>query len=518
MEKKKGTILLFPFMAQGHIIPFLSLAFKLEQKGYKIIFVNTPLNIKKLKSSIPQNSSISLLEIPFNSSEHGLPPNTENTDSLPYKLSLQFTTISSSLEHSFRNLVSNLVQKPLCIISDMFFGWSANIAHEFGIFHVIFSGASGFGLACYYSMWLNLPHKKTKNSVFTMPDFQEAGNLDVSQLSPSLLAADSNDPYTNFNWKNLSNWMNSDGILFNTVEDLDKLGLMYFRRKLGVPVWAIGPILWPASSTKQSACKETEKCIKFLDEKEAKSVLYISFGSQNTISASQMMELAKALDNASGVNFIWVVRPPLGFDINMEFRAEEWLPEGFVQRVFEDQNGGLIVPKWAPQVEILAHKSVGAFLTHCGWNSVLESLGNGVPLLGWPIAAEQFYNAKFLEQDVGVCVEVARGNNSQVKHEHILEKIELVMAGNEKGKEIRRKACEVREMIGGAIIDDEDFKGSSIKAMDEFLNAALSMNKMSNGDHLLMTSQKENMKKMSIDVRINENTSKSWEDHSSTWC
>ncbi|KAK4358954.1 hypothetical protein RND71_021183 [Anisodus tanguticus] len=483
MEKKKGTILLFPFMAQGHIIPFLALAFKLEQKGYNIIFVNTPLNIKKLKLFFPQNSSISLLEIPFNSTEHGLPPNTENTDSLPYKLSLHFTTISSSLEPSFRNLVSNLIEKPLCIISDMFFGWSANIAHEFGFFHVIFSGASGFGLACYYSMWLNLPHKKTSNSSFTMPDFHEAGNLDVSQLSPSLLAADSNDPYTNFNWKNLPNWMNSDGILFNTVEDLDKLGLMYFRRKLGLPVWAIGPIHWQASTNKQRAAKETweetEKCIKFLDEKEPKSVLYISFGSQSTISASQMMELAKALDNASGVNFIWVVRPPLGFDINMEFKEEEWLPEGFVQRVFEDQNRGLIV-------EILAHKSVGAFLTHCGWNSVLESLGVGVPLLGWPIAAEQFYNAKFLEQDVGVCVEVARGNNSQVKHEDILDKIELVMGENEKGKEIRRKACEVKEMI-----DDDNFKGSSIKAMDEFLNAALSMNKMSN------------------DVRINGNMSKS---------
>nr|WIW42669.1 UDP-glycosyltransferase [Nicotiana tabacum] len=492
MEKNKGTILFFPFMAQGHIIPFLTLAFKLEQKNYNIIFVNTPLNIKKLKSSLPLYSSISLLEIPFNSSQHGLPPNIENTDSLPYKLTLHFSTISSCLEPSFRNLVSNLIEKPLCIISDFFFGWSANIAHDFGIFHVIFSGASGFGLACFYSMWLNLPHKKTRNIVFTMPDFQEAGNLEVSQLSPSLLAADSNDPYTNFNWKNLHNWMNSDGIIFNTVEELDKLGLAYFRRKLKLPVWAIGPIPWPVSGKSRAGKEtreETEKCIKFLDEKEPKSVLYISFGSQSTISASQMMELAKALDNASEVNFIWVVRPPLGFDINMEFRAEEWLPERFVQRV-----------------EILAHKSVGAFLTHCGWNSVLESLGNGVPLLGWPIAAEQFYNSKLLEQDVGVCVEVARGNNSQVKHENILEKIELVMGENDKGKEIRKKACEVKEMIGDAIINNEDFKGSSIKAMEDFLNAALSMKKMPNGGR---TSQEENMKKMSNDASINGNMLKS---------
>lgn len=155
----------------------------------------------------------------------------------------------------------------------------------------------------------------------------------------------------------------------------------------------------------------------------------------------------------------------------------------------------------------MTHKSVGAFLTHCGWNSVLESLGNGVPLLGWPIAAEQFYNAKFLEQDVGVCVEVARGNNSQVKHEDILEKIELVMGVNQRRKEITRKACEVKEIIGDAIIDDGNFKGSSMKAMDEFLSAALSMNKL---DCVrTITTHKDNMLKMSNDVRIHGNVSKS---------
>uniref|UniRef100_A0A1S4D2C5 Glycosyltransferase n=1 Tax=Nicotiana tabacum TaxID=4097 RepID=A0A1S4D2C5_TOBAC len=465
----------------GHIIPFLALAFKLEQKGYNIILVNTPLNIKKLKSSLTPNTSISLVEIPFNSSEHGLPPNTENTDSLPYKPYVHLITISSSLEPSFRKLLFDLVkghdndQKPLCIISDMFFGWSANVAHEFGLFHVIFSGASGFGLACYYYLWLNLPHKKTRNFAFTMPDFPEAGNLDVSQLSQSLLAADSTDPYTNFNRENFLNFLNSDGILFNTVEELDRLGLTYFRRKLSLPVWAIGPILWPVTVSDKGK-DAPEKCIKWLDQKEAKSVLYISFGSQSTISESQMMELAKALVDASGINFIWVVRPPLGFDINMEFRAEEWLPERFLQCISEDQNKGILVSKWAPQVEILAHKSVGAFLTHCGWNSVLESLGNGVPLLGWPISGEQFYNANILEQDLGVCVEVTRGGNSEVKYEDVLEKIELIMGENDKGKEIRRQACEIKEIIGNATIDDEeaDFRGSSVKAMEEFLNAAFS--------------------------------------------
>ena len=150
------------------------------------------------------------------------------------------------------------------------------------------------------------------------------------------------------------------------------------------------------------------------------------------------MQLATALE-VSGKYFIWVVRPPIGFDINSEFKAEEWLPQGFEQRI-QDRKRGLLVHKWAPQVEILSHKSISAFLSHCGWNSVLEALSHGVPIIGWPMAADQFSNVVLLEKEVGVCVEVARGPRCEVKHEDIVKKIELVMNDTEKGKEMRRKA------------------------------------------------------------------------------
>ncbi|CAI9776692.1 unnamed protein product [Fraxinus pennsylvanica] len=209
--------------------------------------------------------------------------------------------------------------------------------------------------------------------------------------------AGENDPLTEYHWKKFPTWANSDALL-NTVEELNKLGLMYFRRKLGIPVYAIGQVLLPENVRSSRAGEEAtispDKCIEWLDKKEEKSVLYICFGSMITISASHMMQLAKALD-ASGINFIWVVRPPIGFDINAKFVADKWLPEWF-----SDQERGLIVDTWAPQVEILSHKSVAAFLNHCGWNSVLESLISAVPLISWPTAAEQFHNAKFLVEEV----------------------------------------------------------------------------------------------------------------------
>ncbi|XP_038724467.1 UDP-glycosyltransferase 92A1 [Tripterygium wilfordii] len=478
-EPKELNVVMFPFMAQGHIIPFVALALHIEQKyNHTITFINTPLNIKKLKSSVPPKSSIRFLEIPFNSSDHGLPPNSENTDVLPYPLITRLLEASFSLKPTFRSIVSDLVDSTnghrnrVCVITDIFFGWTASVARELGVFNVIFSGAGGYGLACYYSVWSSLPHRRTDSDEFLLYDFPEASRIHVTQLPSSILKANGTDPWSVYQAKNLPAWVDSDGILFNSVKEIDQIGLMYFVRKLGRPVWSIGPILLSTENRAKAGKEkgmETELCAKWLDSKSPNSVLYISFGSNNTISASQMMELAMAL-LISGKNFIWVVRPPIGFNINAEFRAQEWLPEGFEEKTKER---GLLVHKWASQVEILSHKSVSAFLTHCGWNSVLEALTYGVPMIGWAMAAEQFFNVKFLVEELGVCLEVARGNSCEVRHEDMGEKIDLVMNETDKGVEMRRKACELKEVIKSAMRDEEGFKGSSAKAMDDFFRTAM---------------------------------------------
>ncbi|KAL0418542.1 UNVERIFIED_CONTAM: UDP-glycosyltransferase 92A1 [Sesamum radiatum] len=152
-----------------------------------------------------------------------------------------------------------------------------------------------------------------------------------------------------------------------------------------------------------------------------------------------------------------------------EFLAEEWLPEGFLQRIREHDRG-LIISKWAPQVEILAHKSVAAFISHCGWNSVLETMKYGVPVIGWSMAADQHYNAKFLVEKAGICVEVARGISFEVMPEDIVDKIEFMMG--EGGEGMRRKACGIKETIKDAMRDEESYRGSSVKNMGEFITAA----------------------------------------------
>lgn len=504
MEEDQTNIVVFPFMAQGHIIPFLALALHLESKlrrlpNLTITFLNTPLNIAKLRSSLPPSTALRLVELPFRPSDHGLPPDADNTNALPYPLVARLLHASTSLRGPFRDLLLGLVaggRKPLCVIADIFFGWTATVCRELGIFHAVFSGASGFGLACYYSLWVNLPHRKKPDAVeFSLPDFQEGSPVHVSQLPLTILEADGTDEWSVFQASNLSAWADSNGILFNTVAEFDGVGLSYFRRKLGVEVWPVGPVLLSEKNRRSTTPSRPdgaspEQCTAWLDTKPPKSVLYVSFGSMNTLTAPHMMELATALES-SGRDFLWVVRPPVGHDINAEFDAGAWLPEGFERRT---AGRGLLVERWAPQAEILAHGAVAAFLTHCGWNSVLEALSNGVPLLGWPMAAEQFFNASLLEGGgVGACLEVARGRSGEVRAEALREKIETAMGETESGREMRRRAREARDMIQSALRDDAGAgaaaRGSSVRALDEFIDAAMSAKaesrngpKISNGD------------------------------------
>uniref|UniRef100_A0A1J3CQ36 Glycosyltransferase n=1 Tax=Noccaea caerulescens TaxID=107243 RepID=A0A1J3CQ36_NOCCA len=478
-------IVMFPFMAQGHIIPFVALALRLEKITMNrddnhlktiISIVNTPLNIPKIRSNLPPESSIRLIELPFNSSDHGLPHDGENFDSLPYSLVITLLEASRTLREPFRDMVTKILEEEddeessVMVIGDFFLGWIGEVCKEIGVSSAMFSASGAFGLGCYRSVWLNLPHKETKQDRFLLHDFQEAGEIDKTQLNYFMLEADGSDDWSVFMKKNLPGWSDFDGFLFNTVAEIDQIGLSYFRRITGdKPVWAVGPVLLPPGE--KTRTMSTEEAVKaWLDSKPDHSVLYVCFGSMNSISQTQMLEMAKALESCEK-NFIWVVRPPTGVEVNKEFDLKEYLPEGFEERI-KRSTRGVIVKKWAPQVDILSHKATCVFLSHCGWNSILESLSHGVPLLGWPMAGEQFFNSMLVEKHIGVSVEVARGKRCDIKCDEIVAKIRLVMEEeSEVGREIRKKAKEVKELVKGAM--EDGVSGSSVIGLEEFLSYAM---------------------------------------------
>lgn len=179
----------------------------------------------------------------------------------------------------------------------------------------------------------------------------------------------------------------------------------------------------------------------------------MALGSGGTLTSEQLTELALGLE-MSKQKFILVVRKPSDssaygsfFNVGRDFDDPvSYLPEGFVKRT---AGQGLVVPSWAPQVKILRHEATGGFLSHCGWNSSLESLVHGVPMIVWPLYAEQRMNATLLTEEVAIAVElvagyVEAGGRKIVRREEVERVVRLVMEGEE-GKVMRGKAEELKE-------------------------------------------------------------------------
>ncbi|CAN0919668.1 UDP-glycosyltransferase 72E1 [Linum grandiflorum] len=260
----------------------------------------------------------------------------------------------------------------------------------------------------------------------------------------------------------------ADGILLNTWESLEVQTLTALRSSkhlkniVKAPVYPVGPLVRPSPLTGSA---ENKAVLEWLDEQPSESVIYVSFGSGGTLSRAQMAELAWGLE-LSGQRFIWVVRPPVDDDSSKASSSDSdgpqrYLPEGFTSRTKER---GMVVPMWAPQAEILAHESVGAFLSHCGWNSTLESITSGVPMVVWPLYAEQNLNAVLLTEELRVAVRPAWNDGGVVKRGEIESLVRRVMEGEE-GKAIRERVKEVMENGGSAL--SWKLNGSSFRALEK---------------------------------------------------
>ncbi|GJN24045.1 hypothetical protein PR202_gb11756 [Eleusine coracana subsp. coracana] len=470
-------VVLFPFPGQGHHAGFLAIArlLRLELPDATLTLVSTPRNVAALRAS-SKSLSLSFHALPFVPSEHGLPDGCESCSSLPVQAFVNLFEAFESLEPAFDAYVSRLRddEADVCVIADGFVAWMVNAARRHGCAHAVFLSCGAFGSAVVHALWSLMPALPfdPDDGMLRLPQHPEVV-LHRSQISPSLLLrGDHSDRATAFLHRVLRHGHRTDAVLVNTVAELEPTGLHMMRRTLGdkAAVWPVGPLV-PRDNDNDSGEAHDDDVLRWLDTQRPASVLYISFGSQNTIQPKQMMELAAALES-TGRPFLWAIRPPLGFDIAGEF-LDEWLPEDFEARA-RASNTGFMIREWAPQLKILAHRATGAFLSHCGWNSVLESLSRGVPIIGWPLGAEQFHNVTMLAEEWGVCVELARGDNNMeisvdaVQRSRVAKVLETVMGDTAESAAMRRRLVQVRDMLKGAWAEDG---GSSRKALREFLTA-----------------------------------------------
>ncbi|XP_050381092.1 anthocyanidin 3-O-glucosyltransferase 5-like [Argentina anserina] len=264
-----------------------------------------------------------------------------------------------------------------------------------------------------------------------------------------------------------------DGILLNIWEELQPTTLAAFRdeKLLGrvtkmVPVYPVGPLTRLVQSGDMTVNKDL---FDWLDKQPSESVIFVCLGSGGTLSNEQMMEMAWGLE-LSQQRFIWVVRPPTTKSDAAFFTAgngvgdvSTYFPEGFLTRT---SGMGFIVPLWAPQVDILSHLSVGGFFSHCGWNSTLESVKNGVPMIAWPLYAEQRMNATLLTEELGVAVrsEVPPWKKV-VGREEIERMVRKIMVEND-GFKIRGRAKELKRSGERALREG----GSSYNALSQVVS------------------------------------------------
>ncbi|XP_073018591.1 anthocyanidin 3-O-glucosyltransferase 5-like [Primulina eburnea] len=262
----------------------------------------------------------------------------------------------------------------------------------------------------------------------------------------------------------------SDGILVNTCEDLEAKTLQAFTENDAMnsvcksPVYPIGPLTRPVESTGFQS-----DLMDWLDKQPNHSVLFVSFGSGGVLSAEQTLELACGLE-LSQQRFVWVIRPPKKghvndalFPDNIEGTEDDYLPEGFLNRT---KNIGILVPTWGQQVEILAHPATGGFMSHCGWNSTLESIVSGVPIIAWPLYAEQRMNATFLVEELGVAVRPEVLPTKKVVGREEIEKMVRTLMEHKDGQGMRDRMMQLKTRATNGLNEG----GSSHASMRKILS------------------------------------------------
>jgi len=251
----------------------------------------------------------------------------------------------------------------------------------------------------------------------------------------------------------------ASAVIINSTSCLESSSLAWLQKQLQVPVYPIGP-LHIAASAPSSLLEEDRSCLEWLNKQKIGSVIYISLGSLALMETKDMLEMAWGLRN-SNQPFLWVIRPG-------SIPGSEWtesLPEEFSRLVSER---GYIV-KWAPQIEVLRHPAVGGFWSHCGWNSTLESIGEGVPMICRPFTGDQKVNARYLERvwRIGVQLE---GELDKGTVERAVER--LIM--DEEGAEMRKRVINLKEKLQASVKS----RGSSFSSLDNFVNSLKMMNFM----------------------------------------
>ncbi|KAF2294108.1 hypothetical protein GH714_007552 [Hevea brasiliensis] len=423
-----------PYPAQGHVNPMLKLAKMLHSNGFQITFVNTEYNHRRLLKSRGPNSLDGLPDFHFEAIPDGLPPSDANaTQDIP---SLCDSTSKHSLV-TFRHLLSRLESSnnfpPVtCIISDACMSFTLDAAQEFGIPDVLFWTPSSCGVLAYahYCHLIERGLTPLKDESYLTNGYLEKNidwipgmkNIRLRDLPSFIRTTDRNDIMLNFLAREIERTSRASAVILNTFEAFER-DVLNVLSTMFPPIYTIGPLQLlvdqiPNSNLKSigsNLWKEQPECIDWLDSKEPNSVVP-----------------------------------------DLVVGEAAMLPPEFVS---ETKDRGMLA-SWCPQEQILKHPAIGGFLSHMGWNSTLDSICGGVPMICWPFFAEQQTNCWFACNEWGVGMEI----DNDVKRDEVEKLVRELMDGK-KGKEMKSQAMDWRTKAEEATIPG----GSSHRNSDQLV-------------------------------------------------
>ncbi|KAK8914581.1 UDP-glycosyltransferase 73C6 [Platanthera zijinensis] len=511
-----------PLMAQGHMIPMVDLARLLAARGVLVTFITTPVNFARIRPIADRAAASALpirfVQLTFPVADAGLPHGCESIDLvtstdhfLPFMNALQLLREPLSAYLRSASDDSDHWPRPSCIVSDNLHHWTADVARALDIPRIIFHGPSCFFLLCSLLIERNRAELEAAIAEAESAGGPAATTLPGLPQPPIRISKHQviNARRSSPGWSKILDTIReaedaADGVLVNSFAELEPCYLERFREEIKKPVWAIGPLSLYKEESEAKAARgrvssmDNTVLFRWLDAQEAGSVVFVSFGSIARNTAGQVMELGHGLE-ASGRPFVWAVKEVAEARRREEEAAapaamlEEWLSE-LEKRV---EGRGVVIRGWAPQALILGHAATGMFLTHCGWNSVLESVAAGVVMATWPHFADQFLNERFVVDVMGIGAAVGideptivvgvvadqHGTSSsaaeeeaaaKVRREDVERVVEELMRGGggggreEEAEQRRQRARDLAEKATRAM--DEAQAGSSCHALNDAIH------------------------------------------------
>ncbi|KAK9080758.1 hypothetical protein SSX86_000516 [Deinandra increscens subsp. villosa] len=447
IQENKPHVVCMPVPLQGHINPMLKLAKILHSKGFLITFINTEFNHQRLIQSRGAEAVLGLPSFRFETVPDGLPTpeNTNATQDIP--------SLAKSLDETCLGPFKSVVAKvsgscaPVtCIVADVLMCFTLDAAEELNIPEILLWTSGAGSLVC-YNQYPNLLEKKLMP--LKDPNYLSNGYLDtiidciptmpgirLKDLPPFIRIIYPGDEYmVQFLCSQVKRAKRASAIIFNTFDELERDVLDSFA-SMYPPCFGVGPLHLLENnivekslvSIKSNLWKEEPECLKWLDSQPPSSVIYVNFGSIAVMTLEQLVEFCWGLAK-SKYSFLWIIRPDLVVG------DSAMLPPEFVTETCD--RGRLV--GWCPQEEVLNHPSIGGFLTHSGWNSTLESISSGVPMICWPFFADQQTNCWWSCNKWGVGMEI----DNDVKRDEVSKLVIELMEG-EKGKEIRKNAKDLK--------------------------------------------------------------------------